>query len=89
MLAHAAVRCNALISGTCQPYDKVVSEEYLGTTEPGNGCWSDEPRYSAGLGMTSQGIPTFALCKVVFPMNIIPFLIQVGAHLHLHTQITK
>lgn len=74
-LPHAAVRCNVVISVTCQSYDKVVSEEYLGTTVPGNGCWSEEPPYSGGLGMTSQGIPTFALCKVVFPINIIPSLI--------------
>lgn len=76
MLAHTAVKCNVVVSGTRQSCDKGVSEEYLGTTVPGNGCWSDEPRYdSGGLGLTSQGIPASALCKVVFPINIIQFLI--------------
>lgn len=74
MLAHAAVRCNVVISGTCQSYDN-VNEEYSGTTVSGNGCWSDDPCYSGGLGVTSQGIPTFALCKVVFPKNVISLLI--------------
>lgn len=73
MAAHAAVRCNIVISGTCQSYNKVVSEEYLGTTMPGNGCWSDKPHYSGGLGMTAQAISTFALRKVAFPMNIFHF----------------
>lgn len=81
MVAHAAVRCNIIISGTCQSHDKAVSEKYLGKTVPGNGCWSDEPHCSGGLGMTSQGIFTFALCKVVFPMNTVPLLIWV----HIYT----
>lgn len=47
-------RCNFAISGTrVQSYIKVVSEESLGTTVAGNGCWSHEPCYPGGLGMTS------------------------------------
>lgn len=56
MLAHAAVRCNVVISETCQSYDN-VSEEYLGTTVSGNGCWSDDHAILVGWAWLPRESP--------------------------------